>query len=76
LHGFHRNDVWEDFFFCDAYLFVKSVHLWEFRDVHGHGDTYDGDWDSDVQEWKHDAGNGHDQQRNCNLQHLDAASGL
>jgi len=67
--------MWTILFFRDACLVLKSVHLWEFRDVHGYGLALGGDGNGNVHGWKHDVGNGHDQRRNRELQHIGAGVG-
>ncbi len=43
--------------------------------VHGDGDAFDGNGNCNLRRRQHDAGNGHDQRRHCNLQHLNAGGG-
>ena len=45
-------------------------------DLYGHGVTFDGDRDGDLQGWDDDAGHGHAQQREGHLQHFDAGGGI
>jgi len=76
LLGLHRDAVWKVSFFRDAYLFGRSVHLWEFRYVHGDGNALFGDRNRDVQGRRHNAGNGHAQQRAGHFQQLKAGGEL
>src|ERR1019366_6376850 len=59
-----------------AIFVCEPIGIWGLGDVHGHGSALHGDGYGDVHEWKHNAGNGHDQCGESNLQHLDAGGGI
>ena len=59
-----------------ASFVCEPIGIWRLGDVHGHGDAHHGDGYGDVHGWKHDAGNGDDQQRERHIQHFDAGEWL
>src|SRR5208283_4166496 len=59
-----------------ASFIYEPIDIWFVGDVHGHGDAHDSDGYGDVHGGKRDAGNGHDQCGESNLQHLDAGGGI
>lgn len=70
-----RNDVWKVVYFCRAHFFVKSVQLWKYSDVHGHGDSLGSDRHRHLQGWQHHVRDRDPQRRKGDVQHFDAGSG-
>lgn len=76
FHNYHWSCSSKDEYHDDAGFVSESIDLCFIGDIHCHCIAFSSDRNGDVQGRQHDLGNGHAQQRQGHVQHIEVSSGV